>query len=181
MTTPNEFPEMFSTVVYGGKRSPGTVTLTGHDRDVDWDVQKAKGQTGASSTLNGFPVGQFQATFYLATPADQLAWPAFQRVLESSVSGPEPKALSIFHPDLAVNKFTEVSVSSIGGAARDDRGGVTVLVKFIEYRPPKPKPSTTASSSASSAANAQDGQTRPDPNAELKRELADVLEEAATA
>lgn len=178
--TPNEFPDLFSSITLGTARSPGTVTLSGHDRDPKWDVAEAKGQTGASSALVGDSVGQFQASFFLASAADQIAWPAFQRVLESTINGGEPKALPIYHPDLAANHFTEVCASSIGGVVRDERGGATVLVKFIEYRPPKPKPAKTAGSSgggnAPPAASAGDDY---DPNAERKRELDALLEEAS--
>ena len=116
--TPNQFPDLYASIVLGTARSPGVVTLTGHDREWSWDVQQAKGQTGASSALNGDSVGQFQASFYLASPADQIAWPAFQRVLESAVMGPKPVALPIYHPDLAANRFTEVCVATIGGVVR---------------------------------------------------------------
>ena len=60
---PYDHPSLFTAVVLGSKLSPGQVTLSGHDRDEEWDVQKAKGQTGASSTHNGRPVGQFQASY----------------------------------------------------------------------------------------------------------------------
>jgi len=184
--TPNQFPDLYASIVLGTARSPGVVTLTGHDREWSWDVQQAKGQTGASSALNGDSVGQFQASFYLASPADQIAWPAFQRVLESAVMGPEPVALPIYHPDLAANRFTEVCVATIGGVVRDERGGATVIVKFIEYRPPKPKTTTTATGRGGSATppgSSGDGTGGDayDPNAERKRELDELLAEAAAA
>jgi len=36
--TPNQFPDLFSSIVLGSERSPGVVTLTGHDREWSWDV-----------------------------------------------------------------------------------------------------------------------------------------------
>src|SRR5689334_20135875 len=126
MTTPYEQGEDLDFIVLGLTPSPGLVTLSGHDRVKNWDIQNAKGTTGASSQLNGDPIGQFTATFYLASygPNGALTndfenWEDFQRLLESLVSGPKPTAVPIYHPDLARNKFTEVSVASIGGMAHD--------------------------------------------------------------
>lgn len=99
--------------------------------------------------------------------------------------GPEPVALPIYHPDLAANRFTEVCVATIGGVVRDERGGATVQVKFIEYRPPKPKPTKTArgrGGSATPPGSSGDGTGDAyDPNAERKRELEELLAEAAAA
>jgi len=186
--TPNTHPELFRAITLGTATSPGVVTLTGHDRDPSWDVEAAKGQKGASSTLNGDSVGQFQASFYLASAADQIAWPAFQRVLESTLNG--PKALPIYHPDLAANHFTEVCAASIGGILRDERGGATVLVKFIEYRPAKPAGAKTATGGGGGSAPGTGGNPADpgsgggsgyDPNAERKRELDELLDEARNA
>jgi hypothetical protein len=183
MIDPREFPEIYDFIVLGESISPGKVTLTGHERAQSWDTEKAKGQTGATSTYNGEGVGQFQASFYLASPEQQLAWPAFKRVIESTTSGAEPKALPVYHPDLAENRFTEVCNAGIGGAARDSRGGVTYTVKFIEYRPPKPKPTSTAAAAPNTDAGAAgNGQAEVyDPNREARRELDGLFDEAAEA
>jgi len=167
--TPNEFPDLFSVITLGTATSPGTVTLSGHDRNPSWDVASAKGQTGASSTLNGASVGRFTATFYLASAADQIAWPAFQRVVESTIAQSKPTALPVYHPDLAANHFAEVCAESIGGAVRDPRGGVTVTIKFIEFLPPKPAQSKTATGGTGG---------KVDPNAARKAQLDALLEEA---
>lgn len=186
MTHPSAHPDLYRSVTFGTATSPGVVTLTGHDRDWTWDVETAKGQKGASSALNGDTVGQFQATFYLASVADQIAWPAFQRALEASVNGPAPTAFPIYHPDLAANRYTDACVASIGGIMRDERGGATVLVKFIEYRPPKPASTKTAKGGTGGAGgNPADpgsgGGSGYDPNAERKRELEELLDEARNA
>ena len=179
---PMRFPDLYRSIVLGTATSPGVVTLSGHDRNPSWDVAEAKGQEGASSTLNSDPVGQFQASFYLATPEEQLAWSAFQRVIESTTRGPKPKALPVYHPDLAANHFTEVCNAGVGGFVRDDRGGVTVLVKFIEYRPAKPKPASKASGGGGGGGASTPGGSSDDydPNAALKEELDALLEEANT-
>jgi len=179
MTAPHIHPDLYRSIVLGTAVSPGVVTLSGHDRESAWETTAAKGQTGASSTLNGSPVGTFQASFYLASVEDQIAWPAFQRVIESTTNGAAPVALPIYHPDLAANRFTEVCGANVGGIVRDSRGGVTVLVKFIEYRPPKPKAAKGATGSGGNATpGGAGGGDANDPNADLKRELDNLVSEA---
>lgn len=180
MTTPYEQGDTLDYVVLGTQRSPGRVTLTGHDRDQNWDIQAAKGSTGASSTLNGAPVGQFQASFYLADAEDFSRWEPFQRLIESTTNGPAPTALPIYHPDLARNRYTEVSNGGISGMVHDGRGGATVIVKFLEYKPPRPKPAAKASAKASGARTGVTTVSAPDPNAAAKEELRRLVEEART-
>jgi hypothetical protein len=181
VSRPHDIDADLSCIVLGTVRSPGVVKLSGHDREKQWDIKAAKGQTGASSTLGGDPIGSFEAEFFLADdgdngdgPGDFDKWEEFQRLIESTVSGPKPVALPIYHPDLSRNKFTEVVCGKIGGMVHDGRGGATVKVKFIEYKPPKPKPAAKAAPKP----GAPGSTTRPDPNAAAKRELAGLLEEA---
>jgi hypothetical protein len=184
VTTPYEQSEELDSIVLGDRFSPGRVVLSGHDRVKNWDVQAAKGTTGASSKLNGDPIGTFTATFYLAhddlndTETNEFdQWEEFQRMLESMTAGPTPVALPVYHPDLARNKFTEVSVASIGGMVHDGKGGATVAIKFIEYKPSKPKAS--AGAKAKPGAAAPGGKpAKPDPNAAAKAELAALVAEA---
>jgi len=174
------YPELYSKIILGTLLSPGIVTLSGHNRDESWDVQAAKGSEGATSVLNGKPVGTFQASFFLADQDEEDDWVAFQTLIESTTAGPKPVALPIYHPDLAANGYTEVCSAGVGGAVRDERGGVTIQVKFIEYRPPKPKPaaSPTARGGGTGAPASGGGAPPYDPNAAAKRELAGLLDEA---
>ncbi len=167
-------------IILGSSQSPGVVTLSGHDRNKDWDIKPAKGQTGASSALNGDPLGSFQASFYLVDDAEWLAWQDFQRLIESTTNGPTPIALPIYNPDLAVNRFTEVVNGGVGGVLHDGRGGRIVQVKFNEHRPPKPKPTAKAKAKpAQTYANTDEGgRSPPDPNAAAKAELAGLVAEA---
>jgi hypothetical protein len=169
---PYELDELYNVIFLGTAASPGIVTLSGHNRDKSWDIKAAKGQTGASTTLNGDPIGQFTATFYLAgdtldgNPDDFDKWEDFRHLIESMTAGPKPIALPIYHPDLASQRITEVTNGGIGGMVHDGKGGATVSVKFLEYRPPKPKPAVKAA-----AKPARVGTTtveKPDPNAGRK-------------
>lgn len=172
-TTPYTHPDLYKSIHIGGVLSPGKVTLSGFDREHDWDVQKAKGSTGATTVNRGPANSGFTASFHLADEEDVEAWDAFQRMLSASVEGPKPTALSAYHPDLVRNKIVDVVVKSIGSMQHDDRGSATVVCKFIEYRPPKPKPAVKANAK-SRAADA----TSTDPNAARKAELAALVAQA---
>jgi len=178
---PYDFPELFSTIILGTVVSPGKVTLSEHDRKPDWDVQKAKGSTGASTKLtDAMPPGEFKATFELADFVEVAAWDTFQKVIESTFRGPSPVALPIYHPDLARNGFTEVVGASISGVAHDRTGKATVSVKFREYRPPKPKPTQRAGakSNAGGAGGAGGaGKSKYDPNAVARKEFSELWTE----
>lgn len=173
-------------IVLGITPSPGLVKLSGHDRYKAWDIQNAKGSTGASSNLNGDPIGQFTATFYLSSfddkgqpTGDFENWTNFRRLIESMTDGPVPIALPVYHPDLAEQKFSELSSGGIGAAVHDGMGGVSYAVKFVEYKPPKAKPSSKAKAKpAGGLAAGNGGQFGPpppppiDPNLAAKAELA---------
>lgn len=169
----------FRSIIIGTTRSPGSCIISGHDRPKNWDVKEAKGQTGASTALNGDPIGQFEVTFYLADDSfeadgtdDFSRWEEFQKLVESTTAGPKPKALSVYHPDLALNRFTEVVNGGVGGMSYDGRGGASVKVKFLEYKPPKPaKPKKAVAAPGAPT-------RKPDPNAFAKQELDNLLTEA---
>jgi hypothetical protein len=181
MSRPSDNEDLYSAIVLGTRRSPGVVTLSGHNRDEAWDVKAAKGQTGATSALNGDPIGQFEAEFYLVDdgeidgPSQFDDWEDFQRLIESTTNGPKPVALPIYHPDLARQRYTEVVSGGVGGLVHDGRGGARVKVKFLEYRPPKPKPVEKAKPKPDSGTGTR---IKPDPNAAAKAQLAALLERA---
>lgn len=115
------------------------MTLSGHDRKINWDVKAGSGQSGATTTLKDVPPIEFTATFYLADKDDFDGWQEFLAVINSSISGAKPKALDIYHPDLASNDINSVVKATVGGTVHDKKGGQTIAVKFQEYKPPKPK------------------------------------------
>lgn len=142
--TPIDYPELYDSIVLAGKRSPGVVTLSGHDRVIGWDVKKGPGQSGATTTRTSDDPREFTASFYLVRDLsrgidDLSLWPDFAALVLSTVSGATPKALDVYHPDLAASDIKSVVLKSLGGAVHDGKGGVTYVVKFLEYRPPKSK------------------------------------------
>lgn len=146
MTTvinPLDHESVYDSIVLAGKRSPGRVTLSGHDRSFAWDVKRVPGVKGASTSFNGDDPTEFTATFQLvrddAMGIDDLEeWPAFLGLIRSAIAGTKPKALDIYHPDLVANHISSVVPKKIGGVVHDGQGGQTVAITFLEYRPPKP-------------------------------------------
>jgi hypothetical protein len=174
MPNPIDNEELYDSIELAGVRSPGFVTLSGHDRVEKWDVKSADGAGGARMTYKGDEIAQFQASFYLVKdPVLDLdefaAWEKFAAVIKSSIIATgKPKALKIYHPDLAANDIKSVCKASIGGMQHDGKGGATVVVKFIEYRPQKPASGVPVSAK----------QTKPDPNADLKAIVKSLTDEA---
>ena len=178
---PSDNEELYRSLVIGDRVSPGVVTLSGHDRGHNWDIKTTKGVDGATTSYVGAPPGEFVAAFSLTkdytTGEDQFAdWDTFQIYLESLLPGPEPKAAPIYHPDLARQHYSEITVSSIGGMVHSGNGVGTVTVKFLEYKPPKKKPVKSASAKAGSST--QKG--KDDPNAARKAEVDALTKEWQT-
>lgn len=159
MSAPSANPDLYASITINGMRSPGVVTLSGHDRDWSWDVKEAKGQDGASTSRNGEKVAQFTATFSLsddplADVDDFTTWEMFQGMLQAAMKAKTPVALPIYHPDLTAQGITSVVVAGIGGMQHDGKGGATVAVKLLEYRPAKKKPVSTPSAKSANPAAA---------------------------
>jgi hypothetical protein len=179
MPNPIDNESLYDAIVLAGKRSPGFVTLSAHDRNQKWDVKDADGAGGATTTYKGEQVAQFTASFYLVKDPilqlDEFAeWEAFAAIIRSSLPNQgKPKALDIYHPDLAANDIKSVCQASIGGMTHDGKGGATVVVKFIEFRPAKKKGGTPAGSKSAAAAKV-------DPNADLKAEIDALVAQART-
>lgn len=163
---PNVFDNepLYNSIVLNGKVSPGVVKLSGHDRKSEWDIHGGPFLQGAWMVLKWTPPIEFTCSFYLVKDPglgvdDFAAWDAFVPVIKATVQGRTPKAVPIYHPDLAANEITSVVKATIGGMTYDEHGGGLISVKFQEYKPPKiqgglPKPTP---------AN--------DPNASLKAEI----------
>lgn len=174
MPNPIDNEELYDRIELAGVRSPGFVTLSGHDRKQTWDIKNADGVGGARTTYKGEQVAQFRASFYLIKDPvlgidDFAAWDAFAVVIRTSLPKKgKPKALKIYHPDLAANDIKNVCQATIGGMTHDGKGGATVVVEFLEYRPPKPAVVTVPSPLAKP----------PDPNADLKAQIDSLMKEA---
>lgn len=170
------------TLLFGGMRSPGTIeSISGHDAPDDWDVQRPKGSTGSTTAHNGRGVRRPRVAIYLTDEPDasgrteQDQWADFQRALDQTTAGPTPIARPVYHPDLAASQITEVARANVTGVLHDGRGGQRVTVEFIEYRPPRPKPSRRPKAQGGSVRVGVTTVSAPDPNADKRAELGGLL------
>jgi len=170
---PIDNEELFVSIDLGGVKSPGKVTLSGHDRKVTWDVKGGPGISGGTTTVKEIPAIEFTATFYLvkdvAQGIDDFAqWPAFQAAIESTVNGSTATAIDIYHPYLAAQNppIASVCKALVGGVVDDGKGGQTIVVKFQEYRPPKASGGTPSGSKSKSE--------KDDPDAAALAEIAEL-------
>jgi len=174
---PIDNEELFDAILVGNDRSPGQVTVSGHDRNFKFDVKDADGAGGAHAQYKGEQLAQFTTSFYLVKDptlgVDEFEeWETFAAILRAALpKGGQAKALPIYHPDLAANDIKKASPQSIGGLVHDGKGGANVAVKWIEYRPPK---------KASALPTKPTPATPPDPNADLKAQIDQLLKEAQT-
>lgn len=164
--------ELFDHIELGGVTSPGVVKLSGHDSVIEWDVKVGAGQVGATTTLRTATPVEFTATFFLADLEDIAAWPAFRDLINSTITG-KGKALDVYHPDLAANGIKSVVKKSVGGVIHDGKGGQTIVVKLLEYKPPKPVALTPLGSAKT--------KPDPDPDAAAKAQIAALTNQFQTA
>lgn len=188
-------PELYEKIVISGLPSPGTCTLTGWKRSVDWDVKQGGGIDGASTTRKGKAPASGTVSLYLVDfpglPSQLEQWRRFSALLQEAQD--KGKALDVYHPDLADLKVTDVVVTEIGQLEHDGKGGQHVSFGLMEYRPPKPKPAAKPKAGspvhnwvAGQANNAnelllQALKTAPSPNAAAEAELAELKKQAMNA
>lgn len=166
MTNPIDDPDLYDHIELGGVQSPGVVTLSGHDRKIGWDVKKGNAQSGATTTRTCDEPTEFSASFYLVDEEEFAQWATFLDVINSTVAGKTPSGLDVYHPDLAENGITSVVKATVMGTVHDGKGGQTRVVKFLEYKPPRPAGGSPKGSKAGAAAKA------PDPNQAALDEIA---------
>lgn len=164
-------PELYESIELAGVRSPGQVTLSGHDRTIGWDIKKGPGQKGASTNRTSEDPVEFTASFYLVKDEDLgvddfAAWESFLELAKSTIAGATPKALDIYHPDLARNEIKSVVLKKVLGVVHDDTGGETHGLAFLEYLPPKKKGGAPMGSKSKSPTSAG-----PDPDAAALAEI----------
>ncbi len=162
--------ELYNVLDFGVLKTPGVVTLSGHDRTIEWDIKAGAGQAGATTTLKAEKPAEFTASIYMTEEEEFGQWPAVRELLLSTVKPKtKGKALDVYHPDLAANGIKSVVLSSLGGVVHDKKGGQTITVKLLEYKPPKPVKVTPLGTTGRGA----------DPNADLQKQLTDLTQQNA--
>jgi hypothetical protein len=168
MVNPLDNPELYDVIELGNVRSPGVVrSISGHDRTHGWDVKKGTAQTGATVSRGADDLAEVTVTLFLADQDDFDGWPPFLAALNSTVKGATPKALDVYHPDLAENEIGSVVKKGNVGTTHDGMGGQIKVFKLLEYRPPK----KASGSPSGSKSNAKKGAAA-DPNQAALDEIA---------
>ena len=148
---PLDNPELYDVIELGNVRSPGVIrSMSGHDRMHGWDIKKGTKQVGASVSRGSDDPAEVTIAIFLADNDDFSGWPPFLAALNSTVQGADPKALDVYHPDLAENEIGSVVKRGNVGTTHDGMGGQIKTFKILEYKPPK-KASGSPSGSKSTA------------------------------
>lgn len=170
MIAPSAAPSQWDYLYVAGQRAPGVVRISGAGLVIGWDIQNPQGMMGGVTRRIGDPIKEFDAEFYLSDETDSAGqsdfdrWDPFQKLLLSSVPpammlgasvptrpGGKPYPLDVVHPDLARLRITSATFSTISPLASDGKGGGTIKVHFIEYRPPRPMGSVKLTKTAGDA------------------------------
>jgi hypothetical protein len=128
-------------IVIGGDVSPGRARIKGAGSPRTWDVRQGYGFSGAWVIFTGAGLAKFEVEIALWQDAQRQAWEGFaKKYLEKAPSGTRPKALGIYHPLLAASplNISAVVVEDVSQFEEDDFGLWTCVIKFLEYRQPKP-------------------------------------------
>lgn len=166
VSSPVELPELYDFVLLCGQPSPGLCKLSGFKRAQKWDVKDGNGQDGATTTLTGDVIAKGTITIQLwqddRNDVDNFfaEYDEWRKIFLASI-GNKSKGLDIYHPDLARLGISSICIEAEGQLQHDGKGGATVAIDILEFKPPKPKPATTPDGSKTKK---KDG---PDPDQDL--------------
>jgi hypothetical protein len=173
-------PSAYDKIILAGKESPGRAKLNFPTRDEGWEKQESKGEEGGETVPNGPKLIDFEVELYLwkerMRGIDHFArWEAWKPLLLKPVAKGARRALDIYHPQLDGLGITSVVVGTWTEPQPDGKGGGTVKLKFIQYKPSKPKSTKKPSGSVAGPAALGGGDALDrdynDPNRDKKLEL----------
>lgn len=131
--------------------APGIATITGADIIIDYDVKEAQAQKSASTERKSEKVKKFTSTHWLSNAPwpqgsaqapegvivdDHYQWTAFRWVLDQSKDADPPRALSVKHPVLTIQKIRAAVVAKIGQPTANPDGSTVIVVEWLEYKKP---------------------------------------------
>ena len=149
-------------IVIGGDVSPGRARIRGAGSPRTWDVRQGYGFSGAFVVFTGAGLAKFEVEIALWLASQETDWERFaKKYLEKPPSGMRPKALGIYHPLLTAPplNISAVVVEDVSQFEEDEYGLWTCVIKFLEYRQPKPilaRPSAAIPAAAKALPTARD-------------------------
>lgn len=121
------------------EQCPGKCVIHGAGTPREWDIRKGYGLSGATVVFMGNTVSRFDIDVTIFTQQDFDAWSAFYgKYLQKPDQGKYPRAVGIYHPQLAVLGIGSMVVEDVTQFEQDDTGGWTCTIKCIEFKKPKP-------------------------------------------
>jgi hypothetical protein len=146
---PIDDPELYEYVVLEGQRSPGLAIVAGAANTAEWEKVKGKGSDWGSLKYNGEGLAEFTVDFRAWEPEHFVEWESFGLRFKRPASGTEPKAKDIAHPWLDELEIGSVVVGVLPQWTALGGGLFSRVVKFIQYRAPKPAAAGKATGSSS--------------------------------
>lgn len=192
MTRPNPTanPKLFEVFKLAGQTSPGVLkqpAFPDAKRVEGWDVATAPGKDGGGLEHKGAKPQKFscEIELWVDENGDRFAdWEKWSPLLAtSSKDGDEQQALDIYHPTLDELGITSVVVATWEPPKLQEPGGSSVVkIEFIDAATLKTKNTGAPKGSANNKPQGGGGgnnkaNEKPDPNADLKRQLAQRRQE----
>lgn len=176
---PVDNPELYDQFKLAGTWSPGICHFDAPPKRLTgWSLQVPSGTVGGVTIKNRVPPIKFSVRIELWKGDDEnggdvdhfSTWEQFKKLLVKPVKPNQPKALAIYHPLLAALQppVTDVVVEDYNEPAPDGTGLGVVTIDFIEFRPIIIKPIVGLNGTLTG---------KSDPNADLKKKVADATTE----
>jgi hypothetical protein len=175
--SPIQSPGIYNKLVVTGRVCPGVFVLQGGGaRAYNWDKKKASGAQGATSTYRGWdPSDGIKGKFLVWTDPDIFELTdEFLPLLQYDATKTAPKPIQVYHPALALNQITAVTVDEIGPLTHEGKGLWSITVEMSEFRPPPRKNATSTPTAANTGTGAEE---QPEVLSAQDQEIEDLTEE----
>jgi hypothetical protein len=183
---PEDRPDLYDNVVVSGQTWRGLVEVEGAERATEIQINKGKGSSGATVSVQGEGLAEPKLHFKLwkgydyssGSPArcDYFAeWDVFRKIFQKSKDPKNPIALTIEHPYFELAGIKSCVVKKVGQPKRQSSGIAIVTVELVEYRAPE-KQKTGVTPASKAPAEAEKPKTEIQRREETKqRELDDLM------
>jgi hypothetical protein len=147
---PHDLPVDF--VLLRGVSTPGIASIEKAAREIKVDEVAGYGASGAVTVVHGRKLAHFDIVVTLTTPADWNEWDSFKEVVLTMPTGPNAKALDVWHPWLVMLDVRACVVSAVSQPEDDGTGAFRIRVSCVEFRRPKQQLAVPASAEQKPAA-----------------------------
>ena len=129
------------------QKSPGLAVVSNVSSFRRWDERKGYALSGGRLRYRGIGIARPHVTIRLFTAEDFAAWDTFRILVQREPVGQRAnRAMDIWHPILEDAEISKVVVEDVVQPKQTADGEWTLVIKFIEYRPPVPRFGTIESS-----------------------------------